>query len=1369
MGRRRSSAKPRYDFNTCKMPSQAPAQANERSGALGAGNAPIVGIGASAGGLEAFSELLTHLPESTGLSFVFIQHLDPHYHSLLTELLQPRTAMKVQQAANGTAPQPNQVYVIPPNTSMEIQDRTLQLSSRQTGPVQMPIDLFFRSLAEDQGAVSIGIVLSGSASDGTVGLKAIKAEGGITFAQDPASAGFDGMPRSAIAGGCVDFVLTPKGIAQELVHVSRHPYVADPNMAQNSGNDEREFAEIFGILRTTSGVDFTLYKHGTIRRRIFRRMALHKIEKLAEYARFLRDRRSEAEALFQDLLINVTAFFREPATFQALHSRVFPALVSNRAADDPIRIWIPGCSTGEEVYSVAIAIMEYLEQTGTNVPVQIFGTDLSEAALERARAGAYPESISADVSPDRLQKFFAKVNGHYQISRNIRDMCIYARQNLTKDPPFSHLDLLICRNLLIYFGPALQKRVMRVFHYALKPAGFLVLGVSESVGGSGDLFTPLDRTLKIYSRKQASTGTTVDFESYEEGPHGKPATHRAPIDTPLDVQKRMDQTLLSRYTPAALVVNGDLRILHFRGQTGRYLEHTTGAANLNLQQMARAGLGVEVRNLIQEIETKKSPLASKIVSVPLDKDLESVELSVSPFDGLPGEPQYLVVFEAAKSRNPAKGSDPQKGRGKRQPAAGRVRELEDELAITRRYLQTVIEDQEAITEELKSANEEIQSSNEELQSTNEELLTAKEELQSTNEELTTVNEEMQNRNDELVRTNNDLVNLLSSVNIPIIMLGNDLKIRRFTPQTERLLSLLPSDVGRSISDFKLKINVPDLEDLVRGVLDHLTPAQREVHDPEGRAYTMWIRPYRTADNKIDGAVLALFDVTDRKQATVARYRRLFESSRDGIIIADQATGVILDVNPFATRFLGRPRADLIGVPVYGLEVFANADIRHQTVLELQDHESLRRETSFAKRDGERVEAEILANTYHEGDRLVALFNLRDVTAGRSVRPAADAERDARDLETAARMAASISRNFGNDLTTILNLCDLLLSEPSAEPVSPDIQRSRDAASRAVACDRQLLAFGRRDTGRKERVNLNEILSDMGQLISAVIGDRYAITSRVDPALLPVEASPAQIERIILNLFMNARRPMPGGGGISVETANVTIDQEFSARHPAVGPGQYVSISVTDTARPMTAEAGLNPEAFRVSPSQYSGLPAAFEAIRELGAQVWAFSELGVGSTVRVFFRPAEAVEAAEPAAAQDTRGSETILIIDPDDDVRAAAARGLKANGYNVLEARSADEARRIAQDRTKDRAGNANGKVHLIVADVNHSNQNTAEAARALAKAAGSSLAWVSSETDAVLADHGVLDHPETLLRKPYSAEQMAIFVRATLRREHE
>lgn len=1320
---------------------------------------PIVGVGASAGGLEAFSDLLLHLPRNAGLSYVFIQHLDPRHHSLLTELLQRKTPMKVKQAINGMMPEKDCVYVIPPNTCMEMNGRTLLLTERTSNLVPMPIDAFFRSLAANFGAASIGIVLSGSASDGTLGLKAIKAEGGITFAQEPESAAFDSMPRNAIGAGCVDFISTPAGIAQELVRISRHAYVPEPRTPSATPQLERDFSEIYHILRSTTNVDFSLYKHETIRRRIFRRMALHKIETPDEYVKFIRGRRGEAEALFQDLLINVTAFFREPTTIQALRDRVFPLLLRNRADDDPVRVWIPGCSTGEEAYSFAILLHEFIAQGRSPVPIQIFGTDLSEPALETARAGLYAEGICADISPERLHRFFTKVDGHYQISRTIRDLCIFARQDVTKDPPFSHLDLLICRNLLIYLGAILQKKAINVFHYALKPSGFLVLGVSESVGSS-ELFAPIDRTLKIYARKPAAINMSVDFESYDDHPQPAPATEPA-AENPVDLQKRLDE-MLARYTPAAVVVTRDLNVVQFRGQTSRFLEHAAGSANLNLRRMARGGIGLEVQSLIEEIEARKSPLETKLISVRLDGSIADVRLSVSPINGIPGEPQFLVVFEESRERRlPAKSGAAKKVGGKSQAPEGRVAELEEELAVTRRYLQTVVEDQEAITEELKSANEEIQSSNEELQSTNEELLTAKEELQSTNEELTTVNEEMQTRNDELVRTNNDLINLLASVNIPIVMLGGDLRIRRFTPQTERLLNLLPGDIGRSVSDFKLKINVPNLEDIVRGVLDNLAPVEHEVRDAEGRVFSMWIRPYRTADNKIDGAVLALFDVTDRKQATESRFRRLFESSRDGLIVADHATGAILDVNPQATRLLGKGRSELLVMPVFALEVFANAGIRPQTLAELNDKESLRRDVNFVRRDGEWADLEIVAGAYQEPDRRAIQFILRDIGSRRESKTARDGverNREGRDLEAASRMAASISRNFGNDLTTILILCDLLLREQAASESAADVSKIREAARRAVALDRQLLAFGRRDTGRKELVDLNQVLSGMAQLIGAVMGDRYTLDNQTQPGLRAVEASPAQIERIILNLLINARQPGPAQGNISVQTANVTIDPDFSVRHPAVQPGDYVSITVTESTRQSQPESQAAADPFRPDPSQYSGLPAAFETIRALGAQVWAFSELGVGSTVRVFFNPAAGAAAAETHPGDEAvHTGETVLLIDPDDEFRMAAARGLEANGYSVLQARSAAEARGVIEKHS--------GGVSAVITDLDHDERIT-HAATEIAEACRAALAYISSEPDAVLARHGVLNNPDLLLRKPFSADQLVFLVRELLQR---
>jgi two-component system, chemotaxis family, CheB/CheR fusion protein len=477
----------------------------------------VVGFGASAGGLEALSEVLANMPLDPGTALVLVQHLDPHHESMLTQLLSRATALPVENVRDGIVPQANRVYVIPANYSMMLTDGALRLHPRGTGSTAMPIDVFFRSLAVAEGSKAVGVILSGTASDGTLGLKAIKAAGGITFCQDVDSAKYDGMPRSAIAAGCVDFVLPPRDIAQELVRLCRHPYVAKSSNKLESTAGELDFGGILSMLRTSTGVDFTFYKDATIRRRILRRVALNRLDSPESYLEFIRQNRGELHSLFQDILINVTEFFREPETFDALRTQVFPILCGNRKNDDPIRIWVPGCASGEEAYSVGICLLEYLQERSIDATIQIFGTDLSETALEKARAGLYSESIVNDVSPERLRKFFVKVNGHYQIARSVRDLCIFARQNLTKDPPFSKLDLVTCRNVLIYLGPILQNRLMRVFHYALKPNGFLALGISETAG-SLDLFHPVDRKQKLYSRKNISATVSLDLSGYEDTP-----------------------------------------------------------------------------------------------------------------------------------------------------------------------------------------------------------------------------------------------------------------------------------------------------------------------------------------------------------------------------------------------------------------------------------------------------------------------------------------------------------------------------------------------------------------------------------------------------------------------------------------------------------------------------------------------------------------------------------------------------------------------------------------------------------------------------------------------------------------------------------
>jgi len=826
---------------------------------------PIVGIGASAGGLEAFTEMLRALPGDTGMGYVFVQHLDPRHVSLLTDLLQRHTPMKVREATNHLRVEPNHIYVIPRNAHMTMVRGVLMLSPRQNSPLpHMPIDPFLRSLAADQKSKAIGIILSGNASDGSLGMMAIKAAGGITFAQTSDTAKYDGMPRSAIAAGCIDFVLSPLGIARELEHLGKHPYIAPMHAeAQDESMQNSEaIARILALLRQTSGVDFAYYKSSTIRRRILRRMALHRLESLDRYVSKLRGDPTEVHALYEDILINVTEFFRDSDVFDRLKKVVFPRIAPERDSADPIRIWVPGCSSGEEVYSIAMALLEFLEERRHETAIQIFGTDISEVALDKARGGLYPPSISQDLSAERLRRFFARVNSGYRISRRIREMCVFARQNLTKDPPFSKLDLISCRNVLIYLGPVLQKRILPVFHYALKPHGFLLLGSSETIGSHSDLFTMEDKKTRIYIRRSAAARLLppdfagVEIAADERQPVPPDATWSEP-----ELLREADRIVLGKYAPAGVVVDDEFKVVQFRGHTSPYLEPSPGMADLDLVRMAREGFSMELRNALQK--GRRENIVVRCEGLRAHQGAGSIGLNfeVIPFRRVSGrDRRFLILFEPSAPEPAAlTGKKP----GKRAPAGSVEREnaqLLQELTATREYLQSVIEEHESSNEELRSANEEIQSSNEELQSTNEELETAKEELQSTNEELNTVNEELQTRNTQLAQAGNDLLNLLSNVNIPIVMLGNDLRIRRFTPVAQRTLSLIPADIGRPISDINLNLEITRLDRLLVEVIETLTPKTMKVRDLGGRAFSLRIRPYRTEDNKIDGVVMVLVDL-----------------------------------------------------------------------------------------------------------------------------------------------------------------------------------------------------------------------------------------------------------------------------------------------------------------------------------------------------------------------------------------------------------------------------------------------------------------------------------------------------------------------------
>ena len=802
-------------------------------------------------------ELLRHLPPKTGMAYVIVQHLDPHHASRLPKLLSKVTAMPVVELAEPVTPRPNTVYVQPPNKCVIVKDGALKLI-RRTQQLNLAIDHFFESLAEERGSRAIGVILSGNGTDGTHGSRAIKAAGGLTFAQSEASAKFDAMPRSAIRAGFVDAALPPREIAQEIQRVADHPYIRRPTTDGKSAETRKEIypeaddlGRIFFSLRKQMGVDFSSYKHATLLRRIQRRMALHRMEKLSHYAKFLRDNKKEIEALFDDLLINVTHFFRDERMFRELKKRFLPALLKSKDKNrhKTLRVWVPGCATGEEVYSLAICILETLGQRGPNVNIQIFGTDLSESTIEHARAGIYSSVIEKDVSPVRLRRFFIKRDGTYQINRNVRDLCTFARQNITADPPFSRLDLISCRNVLIYLSPQLHKRCIPQFHYALNPGGYLILGPAESVGFYDKLFEPVDRKNRIYAKRNVPTPRVVDLASYRgyEFPEtGVSMTSSGRTDFNPQLLEIADRIMLSAYAPAAVVIDHALHIEQFRGRTDDYLEEMPGPATRNLLQLVRPGMVSDLRAAIDRAVKTGKPARKERALVKFDGKTREVNIEVVPFTLAASDKSWLLVIfdETTRRARP-----------------GRLLEVLGKTATQRK-----MSDMRRELSASQSAGQELLSRNEELQLINEELETAKEELQSTNEELTTLNDELSNRNLEMMQLTSDLDNLLTSVQIPIVMVDRTLMVRRATPAARNAFNILPTDIGRRITELRPNIDIPDLENILRDVTETLNMRERKVKDLEGREYSLWVRPYRTIDNKIDGAVITLVDLRGKKES-----------------------------------------------------------------------------------------------------------------------------------------------------------------------------------------------------------------------------------------------------------------------------------------------------------------------------------------------------------------------------------------------------------------------------------------------------------------------------------------------------------------------
>ena len=1258
---------------------------------------PVVGVGASAGGVEAATDLLKALPSDTGMAFVMVHHLAPGRASMLAEILARATSMPVRTVEDHMPVTPDHVYVIPPGTGIELRDGSLSLLPRSKADGGFrPIDQFFRSLAVEQGYRAIGVVLSGTASDGTAGCEEIKAEGGITFAQDD-SAQQEGMPHSAIATGCVDFVLPPQKIAERIAEIGKHPVVR-PHRRNRAARVEDRLASILETVRRRTGMDFSHYKRSTVLRRLARRMVLNRIPGFDDYDRFLAGNPLEAEALFQDILINVTSFFRNPEGFELLKKQVFPELVRDRSRHLPVRIWVLGCATGEEAYSVAIAFAEFAADQGRAIPVQIFASDLSHAGIDKARAGFYPKTIEQNISPARLRRFFVESDGGYRISKTIRDMVVFARHNAIADPPFSHLDLITCRNLLIYLDTMLQQRLIPILHYALSPGGFLWLGQSETVGPFRNLFEPVEAGHKLYQRKPVPPelkGLVGRADAAVPKP-GQVPERIARTRPTLDPEREAERLLLSRYAPPGVLVDSSFEVIHYRGDTSPYLTPSPGRASPSLIKMLREGLLPAVRAALLRARREGRPVRQDNIPLRGDGAPRKVRVEVIPIQATTmRESCYLVLFDDATSARararPAPAPRPSRvPRG--EPAAAEVLRLRQELTATREYLQSVIEQQEAANEELQSANEEVQSTNEELQSINEELETSKEEIQSSSEELATVNDELSNRNLELSRSNNDLINLISSVQVPIVMLGPDFRIRRFTPSAERVLNLIASDLGRPITDIKPNVELPGLEAMLAEVVETVASREQLVRDRSGRWYALRLRPYRTMDNRIDGVVMMLVDIHAVKEAEESVRR----NAERLVILQDQAPlgirevdldGRYLRVNQRYCDITGYRREELSGRHFTDFLHPEDRTRAEELTRRVQEGElpSYRDERRQYRKDGRLIWVEVhgFALRDENGKPMSGVAFVQDITERRRAQEELTAADRAKN-----EFLAMLAHELRNPLAPLLHAAQLLgasgLDAERIEALRGILERQIRSLSRMTD---DLLDVSRISRGQirihPEVVDLGAIVRRAVELFQPTIVSRQQLLEvAIGEEPLQLLADPVRIEQAVDNLLTNASKFTPPEGRIRISLGRVSDP-----------PPGAIELRVRDEGRGIAPE--LLPRIFDpfVQAEQsldrtQGGLGIGLTLVRHIarlhGGTVEARSEgAGRGSefVVRLPLAPLPPEPTPERRRPVDASRKHRILIVDDNPDAAETLALLLRHRQHQVEIAHDGDEAMEKMQE----------------------------------------------------------------------------------------
>ncbi|MCL1474060.1 CheR family methyltransferase [Argonema antarcticum] len=1210
---------------------------------------PVVGIAASAGGLEAFTELIGHLPTDTGMAFVLIQHLSPDHKSLLSEILGRATAMPVRQVEDRMMVEPNEVYIIPPNTQMTLVDGMLHLAPRQKSYGKyMPGDTFFESLAADRGNKAIAVVLSGADGDGSLGLKAIKVAGGVTFAQCESTAKFNSMPNTAVATGNVDFVLPPKAIAEELTKLSRSPFLvaSQPLQVVKELPDQGDaMTTIFALLRTSTGVDFSDYKPTTLNRRLQRRMLLYKLESLEDYAEYLQQNPAEVQALYEEILIHVTSFFRDHEAFEQLKKLVFPTISQNKSSHNPIRIWVAGCSTGEEVYSIAICLLEFLSERATVLPIQIFATDISEAAISRARSGFYLETQMEAVSPERRNRFFVPLaNGDYQISSAVRELCVFARHNLGGDPPFSNLDLISCRNVLIYLSDSLQEQIMPLFHYSLNLTGFLMLGTSESVKTFSDLFSSVHEASKIYARRLTLTRPLFSFSTNAYTAVSVNSQQRVTenIAKNFDLARSVDQVISNRYVPVSVVINEQMHILQLRGETDPYLKLSPGTTDLNLLLMAREGLAIVLRSAIYQAQTQKTPVRVEQIDMESGERSIFVNLEVIPFQPTVLKDFYfLVIFEAVSPPiiplGLATGESPKPADLERETvqlrqalAAATQRELSAQA-----HLQAVIQEQNYLNQSLRVANEEILSSNEELQSTNEELETAKEEIQATNEELSTTNDELRNRNLQQNRDNSDLNNLIASISIPIVMLTNDLRIRRFTPTAQRLFNFIPGDVGRPFNDLRANFDVPNLEPMISEVLETLNTKEQEIQTQAGYWYSLRIRPYRTTENQIDGVTMVFFDIDalKRNAATLDLARDYAET----IVETVQFPLVVLDadlrVNTANRSFYEMFQFSALEAAQFSLFGTGNGQWnipQVQSVLEdilidniqIQNFEVNR----YFEQIGQKTMLLNACKLQRQDEAAMILLSIEDITERKQFETERSQllmqEQLARQQAEIANRAkddflSNLSHELRNPLNIMLGWSQLLRTRTLNEAA---VDRALEVIERSVKAQSQLI---------EDLLDVSRIMSGKLLLNIRPIDLRLIVQAALDILQLAMEAKNIQIvsslssitvlgdidrlQQVLWNLLSNAIKFTPAGGRVEVTLLSV---------------GNRAQIQISDTGQGIGAD--LLPQIFdrfrqgdSSTTKRVAGLGLGLSIVRHLvdlhGGEVQAQSAgEGQGATLTVW-------------------------------------------------------------------------------------------------------------------------------------------------------